>query len=596
MGFHSLAIGNSALLTARYGLDITGQNLGNVNTPGYTRQRLNQAASPGWNSGLGNAVVGTGVWTSSVKSIGSEYVEKQLRQATTTDEYYGGLTTGYGTIKSFFNELTGNALSDSMSNFWTAMNDFSSSVESLPMRRTTITEAEQMTDRFNNLANQLAGYRADLDDEIKESVSQINRILGGIAELNKQIVATEQGGVSGIRANDLRDQRGELAKQLYTYIDADVVEEDNGSYIVSMRGRNLVYFDQAKKVANEKFESADGRMMNRPVFEQDSFPLSPSNGLLAAQIEMRDVTVPSYQKELDELAGNFIWEFNRAYSQARGLESYTTLTSLNGPSNPEATLNQLQYGDALPENTFQIKNGRLEIIIHNKNESPPSTQTASVEIDLDGRPNPLGEPDMILHDPANPDAAHSFINRVQAALDEKAPGVFEVSIDRHNQVSITSKSDGYGFVFGDDTSGVLAALGMNVFFTGHNASTMGINQSLKEHPEHLAGAKSFNPGDNEGALDILAVEEQEIENLKNNSLEDFYLGLTGRLGSESKSATNMKYLSADVMNRMFVQRESLSGVNEDEEVSKLITYQRAFQSAAKFISTVDQLYETLINM
>ncbi len=111
MGFHSLAIGSSALLTARYGLDVTGQNLGNVDTAGYSRQRLNQEATLGWNSGLSTAVIGTGVWVSSVKRIGSEYVEKQLRQATPTDEYYGSLQSSYTRIKGYVNELTGNALS-----------------------------------------------------------------------------------------------------------------------------------------------------------------------------------------------------------------------------------------------------------------------------------------------------------------------------------------------------------------------------------------------------------------------------------------------------------------------------------------------------
>ncbi len=596
MGFHSLAIGSSALLTARYGLDVTGQNLGNVDSPGYSRQRLNQEATLGWNSGLSTAVVGTGVWVSSVKRVGSEYVEKQLRQATTTDEYYGSLQTTYGRIKSYVNELTGNALSDSMANFWSAMSDVSTHVENIAVRRTALEEAEQMTGRFNALAEQLADYRKDLDDEVGGSVTEINRLLKGIAELNMQIVATEQGGKSAIAANDLRDQRGNFAKELYKYIDADIVEEDNGSYIVSMHGRNLVYFDRAEEVVNEKRLSGDGTMVNNPVFASDGYPLAPGDGLLAAQMNGRDKVIPSYQKDVDDLAANFIWEFNRAHSQSRGLDSFSSLTSLNGPTNPEATLDKLRYNGNVPAGTFQIVGGSLQIIVHNRNDPDSEPKTVDIEIDLDGRPDPGGEPDMILYDPANPDAPNSLINRMQKALNDAAPGVFTVSIDRRNQVTITSASDEYGFAFGEDTSGVLAALGLNSFFTGHDAGTMGVNQALKENPEHLAGARSFDKGDNAGALALLDVREAELANLKNGTLDDHYLAMAGRLGAESDSANRMKDLSCDVLNRMFVQRESLAGVNEDEEVSKLITYQRAFQSAAKFISTVDQLYETLINM
>ena len=594
MGFHSLAIGTSALLTARYGLDVTGQNLGNVDTAGYSRQRLNQSATLGWNSGLATAVVGTGVWTSSIKRIGSEYVEKQLRAATTTDEYNGAMSTTYSNLQAFYNELSGNALSDSMTNFWKAMSDFSTNVENTAIRTTTLTEAKQMTNRFNMLGNQLDEYRKDLDNEVRESVTQINRLLSGIAELNKQIVATELGGVTNISANDLRDQRGEAVKELYKYMDVDVVEEANGSYIVSIHGRNLVYFDQAKEIINQKVMTDDGTMVNMPAFASDRYPLSPVDGLLAAQMTARDVTVPSYKKELDTLASNFIWEFNKAYSQTRGLESFSSLTGTNGPTNPAATLDQLKYKESHPEGTFQIVNGNFEIIVHNRNDDKPTT--VNIEIDLDKRNPNGGEPDTILWDPDNPGAEHALVNRIQKKLDEAAPGVFEVRIDNEFHISIVSKSDEYGFCFGEDTSGVLAALGMNVLFTGHNAANMGINQDLKDNPSHLGGAYSFLKGDNDGIDALLDLRDKAVGNLKDMTIELYYQSITGRLASEASRTTNMKKLSTDVLNSMFVQRESLSGVNEDEEVTKMITYQRAFQSAAKFISIVDQLYETLINM
>ena len=594
MAFHTLSIGTSALLTARYGLDVTGQNLGNIDTPGYSRQRLNQAATKGWTSGLGNAIVGTGVWTTSVSRVGNEYVEKQLRQATSTDEYYGNLQNCYGHLQSFFNELTGNALSDSMTKFWDAMNDFSTHVETLSIRTTTINEAEQMTIRFNQLGQQLTSYRKDVNDEIAESVTQINRILNGIAELNKTIVNTELGGASNRSANDLRDQRGELVKELYEYMDVDVVEEANGSFIVSLHGRNMVYYDQVKGLDMDKTMDSDGIMVNTPVFASDRYPVRPKDGQLAAQMEMRDVIIKSYKEDVDQLAANFIWEFNRAYSQTRGLDSFSSLKALNGPTNPAATLDQLKYNDRVPAGTFQIVNGNFEIIIHNRNDDQP--KTINIEVDLDGRPSPSGEPDMILWDPDNPDASHSLINRMQKELDKAAPGVFEVTIDRHNQLSIVSKKDDYGFCFGEDTSGVLAALGLNVLFTGHNADSMGINQSLYDNPSLLGGAKSFKKGDNEGVLDMLKVRDTTIGNLKDMTLEGHYQSVTGRLASEANRTSSMKALAVDIVNRMFVQREQLAGVNEDEEVSKMITYQRSFQSAAKFISTVDQLYETLINM
>ena len=104
------------------------------------------------------------------------------------------------------------------------MEDFAADVENLAVRSTTLNEAQQLATRFNRLATQLDTYSASIDEQVGESVNQINRILTTIAELNKQIVATESGGVTEVVANDLRDQRGEAVKELYEYMDVDVVE------------------------------------------------------------------------------------------------------------------------------------------------------------------------------------------------------------------------------------------------------------------------------------------------------------------------------------------------------------------------------------
>ena len=594
MGFHSLAIGASALLTARYGIDVTGQNLGNVDTPGYSRQRLNQNALKGWTAGLNNAIIGTGVWTKSVLRVANEHVEKQLRQATSTDAYFTNLRYCYTNIQAFFNEPTrGNALSDSMNQFWNAMSDFSTHVESLPIRTTAVKEAEAMVARFNAMGRQLKEYRQSVNEQVRETINQINAKLHQIAVLNKEIVNNELGGVTGMCANDLRDQRGEIVKELYALMDIDVVEEVNGTYIVSIHGRNLVYYDQVNEVKNKTITS-DDMMINIPVFGDDYYPLEPRDGQLAAMMEMRDVIIKSYKDDLDMLAGNFIWEFNKVYSQTRGLNSFDSLTSLNSPWDPAVTLDKLQYNDLIPPGTFQIVNGNLEVIVHNRNNNEETT--VNIEISLDGRNPPGGEPDMILWDPDNPDAENSFVNHLQKAFDEAAPGAFRVTIDRQYRITIENTTSDYGFCFGRDTSGVLAALGLNVLFTGHNAITMGVNKDLLARPELMGGAYSFVPGDNTGANALLGFRTALVYGRGGMTIDDFYLHMVGRLGSEASRTVSLQEMQVDILHRMFTQREQISGVNEDEETIKLITYQRAFQAAAKYISTVDTLYETLIRM
>ncbi len=596
MAFHSLAIGTSALLTARYGLDVTGQNLSNIDTPGYSRQRLNQAATNGWSSGLNNAVIGTGVWTSSVSRIANEHVEKQLRQATSSNNYFTTMYDGYQNLQAYFgspkSDGTGTTVSDSLNSFWNSMSDFSTHAEMTATRTTLLKEAESLTYRINTLARNLKDYRQSADDQVAESINQINSKMHEIAALNEAIVKTENGGATGVVANDLRDRRGEVIKELYGMMDIDVREEPNGSAIVSLHGRTMVYLDQVNEVKTERVMSGD-MIVTRPVFSTDNYPLEPKDGQLAAMVELRDVTIKSYMDDLDTLSGTMIWEFNRIYSQTRGLETFDTLKSKNAPIDPSVSLGALEYPDNVPPGTFQITNGTLEIIVHNRNTD--SEDTLKLEIDADGRLGPDGEPDMILWDPNDPEASNSFINRLQAKFDDKYPGVFNVSIDRNYNVTIESKSEDYGFCFGSDTSGVLAALGLNTFFTGHNAENIGINQDLFDNPNLLGGSYSAKGGDNDGVNALLALQTAKIFT-NGATIEDFYASMAGRLGSEASRAGALYEMQVDITQRMYVQRESISGVSEDEEGTKLIMYQRAFQGAAKFITTVDILYETLINM
>lgn len=596
MAFHSLAIGTSALLTARYGLDVTGQNLSNIDTPGYSRQRLNQAATNGWSSGLNNAVIGTGVWTTSVTRIANEHVEKQLRQATSSNNYYNTMYSGYQNIQSYFGrpqaDGKGTTLADSMDNFWNSMSDFSTHIEMTSTRTTLLGQAEAFTNHVNTLSNQLKSYRQSADDQVAESVNMINAKLNEIAGLNQAIVKTENGGATGVVANDLRDRRGEVVKELYAMMDIDAREEPNGSTIISIHGRTLVYYDQVNEVKTERVQS-DDMIVTNPVFSSDGYPLAPKNGQLAALMELRDTTIKSYLDDLDKLSGTMTWEFNRIYSQMRGLESFDFLKSKNAPVDPSVALNKLQYTDKVIPGTFEIGTGHVDILVHNRNTG--SFDIVRIEIDCDGREPPDGEPETILWDPDNPDAPNSLVNRLQSELDKKYAGAFSVTIDRNYNISIESKTTEYGFCFDEDTSGVLAALGLNTFFTGHNAGNMGVNQDLYDNPNHIASGYTLKSGDSDGVNALLAL--QEVKVFSNGStIADFYASMAGRLGSEASRAGAMYEMQVDVTQRMYVQRESLSGVSEDEEGTRLIMYQRAFQGAAKFITTVDILYETLINM
>ncbi len=595
MGFHGLEIGRSALNAANYGIKVAGQNLANMNTTGYTRQVLNQSGSAygARYAGVGTAQVGSGVNIINITRVSSNMVEKNLRQAASSDSYYSNLNTCYSKIQSYLNEPNENTLGNSMTDFWNSMKDLSAHVETLGSRTTTLQDAISLATNFSDTAVQLRTYRMDLNSEVADAVGQINQMLEKIAILNRSIVDMESGGITGVVANDLRDERGEILRQLSEYVDIDVVEEKEGSVSVSVAGRHMVYFDQvyAMDIKQEKIGDLN---CNIPVFARDNYPINLREGKLAALVESRDVVLKSYIEDIDQLAGAFTWEFNRIYSQNRGDDSFDSMTSLYTPTDPAVTLDKLNFRTNIPKGTFQIQNGNLEMIIHNRNTG--KEESVTVEIDLDGRLGPGGEPDMILHDPANPGAEHSLVNRLQKALDDKLPGGFKVTIDNQYRISIESTSTDYGFAFGEDTSGVLVALGMNVLFTGHDAASMGVNQDVIDDPSRMAVSKSFEAGDNEGILSLISFGEDPLPRLGGKSPFEHYTNMAGRFGGEFYRVSTMAKVKSDLHAAMFNHREELSGVSETEETLKLLAYQRAFQSASKYLGIVDQLYETLINL
>ncbi|MCD8351285.1 MAG: flagellar hook-associated protein FlgK [Planctomycetaceae bacterium] len=592
MAFHALTIGTSALRSAQYGLQVTGQNLGNVDTAGYSRQRVVQSGVA-YGHGVGGILLGSGVSVDSISRVYSSQAEKQLRNATSAYSNSSEMASCYTNLQSVFMELSGVALSDDMTGFWESLSKMSTSIETKSIRTTVLEQARALTDHFNKLDENLTYYQKSYDGEVAGAVTKINGLLNDIAGLNSAIVSGESGGLAPSQANDLRDTRGEKLRELAEYIDVDVTDEKNGAVVVSIAGRLMVYHDQVNELTAKK-EEVNGTMVSVPAFASDKYPVKNPGGKLGADMKIRDEVIPSYLEDLDDLAAVYTWEFNRAYSQTRGEASFDSLQAKNGPVDPSVTLDKLEYKADYPEGTFTIKNGMLEVMVENRNTG--KIQTIQMEIDVDGRPSPSGEPDMILWDPENPEASNSFINRLQSELNKKAPGVFNVSIDNEFRVSIDSTSADYGFAFGKDESGILAALGMNVFFTGHNASDIGINEDLRKTPDLIGHGYTSAAGDSDGLMDIIAVLEEPLARLGNQSQEDFYYGITGRLGTEAQRSKAQYNLDYDLYNRAFVQRESVSGVNEDEEVVKLITYQRAYQSAARYITVVNEFYDALINM
>ncbi len=589
MGFHTLNIGASGLLSNQTALNTVGHNVANAATPGYTRQRaLTEARDPSLKS---FGAVGSGVGIRTIRRIADEFLERQVREANSLHSYYDAQIQTYESIEALFNELSENDISTELDKFWNALSDVNNHVEDVSTRRAMVNQAEVLANAFQAMDSKLYDMRVRLNNNVVRLVDDINSLLAEIAQLNHDIVRTEQAGSGPVVANDTRDQRTERLKELAGYLDITVVEEPNGAAVVSLKGRLLVFEDQYFELTTER-QSSDDALVDVAVFERDLDEVEAGRGLLGAYQNLRDEVILSYKQDMDRLAGQLLWEFNRIHTQGQGLQGYTRATSANAVTNPTAALDEIGYDfDPLSE-TYTIQNGNFEI--HVRNEVTGEVTPINIEIDLDD----TGEADTILYDDTAPPPTqnNALVNKIQNALEERFENVFNVTVDTSNRVTIESQSENYTFGFGRDTSGVLAALGFNNLFNGYDAGSIGVEGAIVDGPQLVAGSRTFEPGDNANAVALLQLRQAPVYENRTATVDDFYQGIVGRLGIEFSQKESLLETQTDILKRAENQREDLSGVNLDEELTRMIQFQRSFQSAARFISTADILYETLIGM
>ena len=183
----------------------------------------------------------------------------------------------------------------------------------------------------------------------------------------------------------------------------------------------------------------------------------------------------------------------------------------------------------------------------------------------------------------------------ELAVDNRGNSRLNATVTADNRLRVTAAA-GYEFAFGEDTSGALAALGMNTFFGGHDSSDLSVNASLVANPDLLAAGVNGTPGDGSNAGRIAALADGRVAGLNGRSINDYYnaivsdvavRGAAAKAGAQAYAAVNMSLAS---------QRESISGVNLDEETISMLRLERAFQGAARYSSTVDRLIGEMLSL
>jgi len=295
--------------------------------------------------------------------------------------------------------------------------------------------------------------------------------------------------------------------------------------------------------------------------------ISLDSGKLAGLKDARDNILTSFLGQLDDLAATLISEFNQIHSSGQGLSGYTQVLSEFDVESESTALDQL----GLP---FTPVNGSFQVQVLN-------TQTGLTETT-----------DILV--PLNGDDDDVTLNGLAAALD--AVDGLSASVTPQRKLEIKADSPVVEFAFADDTSGVLAALGIGTFFSGSTAGDISVNAAVRTDPGKFAASQGGIGADTENGLELAGFFDRSLESKNGDSLAILYDRLTGDTTQAAAVSRAVAEGFRVFQQTLEGQHLAISGVNLDEETVRLIQFQRAYQANAKFISTAADLLETLINL
>jgi flagellar hook-associated protein 1 FlgK len=560
----ALNVGRTALTAHQTAIQVSGNNIANVNTPGYTRQVAKLAPNPDQRIGP-ELFIGTGVNVESITRAIDESLNSRLRGAVSDGEGAEILKQWIGRVEAAFNELSDEDLSTRLSAFFNSWSNLANKPQDLGLRQIVLQSGESVATWMRDLRASTKALAGDVDERLVSVVESADALAKQVADLNVQIVQAEGGG--GGPANGLRDQRDVLLQKLSELVNVQTKQQDSGAINVYVNSVPLVLEGTSRGVALRQ-ENLNGELVRTVTFKADDGEMNVTSGQLGGLSAARE-TIGTTIETLDKLAGNLIFELNKIHAAGQGLEGHGSLQGGFAVADVNVALSS---EDA--QLKFTPSNGSF--VVHVKNKQTGLSTSTLIQLDLDG----LNGNDTTLSDLA-------------ASLD----GVTGISANTTgNRLNLSADSEALEFSFSQDSAGVLAALGVNGFFSGSDAGDIAVNAAIKSRPTLLAAAKNGEPGDNQTALAIARLESASVAGLGNISLKNAYEGLVNDIAAQAARSQSDAEAADTIRETLSAQREALSGVSLDEEAVNLLKSQRAFQGAARVVAVVDELLQTILSI
>lgn len=620
-----LSTGLSSLRAFQRALDTTAHNIANVSTDGFTRQRVDFATRKP--EAYGNHWLGTGVNVSNVRRVLDDFVTQQVRNSSGS---LARLEAFAGQAERLDNLLgdTSNGLGPTLQSFTDAINEVSTTPNSIAARQVLLAEGNALTERLKNYDARLREMSTGVDQRLVAETSEINSIAQGIARMNREIELAAQN--SGAAPNDLLDQRDLLIDQLAAKVGINVTAEGAGTLNVFIgNGLPLVLAGDAAQITTQASALDPERQQLALQTPSGSVDISRSvtGGTLGGLLDWRREMLDPARNELGRITLAVANQMNNQHREGMdltgamggnffnvGAVGVTAATTNAGTAGVTATRTDI---GAITDHDYILSRDAGAFTLRRADTGAAVAFTGTgaagnpivadgLAIEVNGA-MPDGDQYLIrptreailgfnvaVTDPARVAAAAPI--RANAAAANAGTG--SISAGEVNDLSTLDLAQ-VDIVFTSATTYTLNGGPAQTYTPGSNIDFNGWRVAINGAP---ATGDSFTVrtnagavGDNRNAFALADAMRAGVLESGTVSVSTAVERMTGELGLQTRSAQINRDAAAVINESDFATRDSISGVNLDEEAANMLRYQQAYAASAQIIAVANSLFDTLLN-
>ena len=620
--FTGIEIGKRGVSAHHQALAVTGHNLTNISTPGYSRQRiefstfepiyipaLNRAETPGQ--------IGQGVVISRIERIRDELLDRSIVAQGGAQGYWQARDPYIREMENIYLEPGTVSIRSKMDEFWNAWQDLSIHPTDAAPRHIVLERGRTLIDGIQERYFSLTTLQDRADEEARMTIMQINDLSTQIAELNDMITRVK---AQGDNPNDLMDRRDLLIDRLSGLINITVDQRDPNEFMIHTNGQILVQGQVGRTFTiSHNPETAHSRFLWSDTSEELELLNFGRNGQLGALVELRDNTIRTEIQALDNMTMNFVGLVNEIHQSAYGINGVTgEVFFMETPFVNNVRGNYDRSGDGEFDSTYIFSvsginaldpraqvglEGVITLSAGDGTRQIPYYHTDTVQdivtrinnsnSEVTARINREGLLVMTATPSANLDNPDFVIRHIEDS------GRF-----LEGYAGLLQASGPEGAFNWNGPDAVLSLRGMEgsweVAPIAHPSGWIVINPALIRDPMSVAAGfgengRPANPGNGEAALAIASIRNSDVMVGQYRTFDDYFAFTVGNIALLGEQSGLQLETQNRIMKNLHDTRQSISGVNMDEELSNMIKFQHGYAAAARFITVMNTMYDTIIN-